>query len=60
MNTKRKLEIPTTVATIYVEDMHPTANKYPDIIENQFQFRKNNKFTGENVIAIADMGEAIW
>lgn len=60
MNTKRKLEIPTTVATIYVEDMHPTANKYPDIIENQFQFRKNNKFTGENVVVIADMGEAIW
>ena len=60
MESKRKLEIQTAVATIYVEDMHPTANKYPDIIENQFQFRKNNQFKGENVVAIADMGEAIW
>lgn len=60
MENKRKLEIQTAVATIYVEDMHPSANKYPDIIENQFQFRKNKQFTGENVIAIADMGEAIW
>lgn len=60
MNKKRKFEIPTTVATIYVEDMHPSADKYPDIIENQFQFRKNNQFTGENVVAIADMGEAMW
>lgn len=60
MSNKRKLEIQTTIATIYVEDMHPSANKYPDIIENQFQFRKNKKFTGSNVVAIADMGEAIW
>ena len=60
MNKNRKLEIFTTVGTIYVEEMFPTQNKYPDIIENQFQFRKNNKFTGENVVAIADMGEAIW
>lgn len=60
MANNRKLEIQTAVATIYVEDMHPTANKYPDIIENQFQFRKNGIFTGENVVAIADMGEAIW
>lgn len=59
-NTKRKIEIQTAIATIYVEDMHPSINKFPDIIENQFQFRKYNKFTGENVIAIADMGEAIW
>ena len=59
-NNKRKLEIFTNIATIYVEDMHPSANKYPDIIENQFQFRKNNRFTGENVVAIADMGEAMW
>lgn len=60
MDNKRKLEIQTTIATIYVEDMHPSANKYPDIIENQFQFRKFKKFTGDNVVAIADMGEAIW
>lgn len=60
MEKKRKIEINTTIATIYVEDMHPTENKYPDIIENQFQFRKFNHFTGDNVVAIADMGEAIW
>lgn len=60
MQTKRNLEIDTKVATIYVEDMHPSEGKYPDIIENQFQFRKNNVFTGTNVVAIANMGEAIW
>jgi hypothetical protein len=60
MNSKRHFEIQTKVATIYMEDMHPSANKYPDIIENQFQLRKNDTFTGENVVAIANMGEAIW
>ena len=47
-NTKRKIEIQTAIATIYVEDMHPSINKFPDIIENQFQFRKHNKFVESN------------
>lgn len=56
----RKLEIKTSIATIYVEDMCPSENKYPDIIDNQFKFRKYGEFTGDNVVAIADMGEALW
>lgn len=55
-----KLKLQSAVATICVEDMFPSENKRPSIVENQFQFRKNNKFVGENAVVIADMGEAIW
>lgn len=60
MNKKRKVEINTKLASIYIEEMFPSNGQYPDIIEKQFQFRKNNIFSNENLIAIADMGEAIW
>lgn len=60
MTSEKKIKFLTPVATIYVEDMWPSANKYPDIIEHQFRFRKYNAFTGDNVVAIANMGEAIW
>ena len=56
----RKLEIKTSIATSYVEDMCPSENKYPDIIDKQYKFRKYGEFTGDNVVAIADMGEALW
>lgn len=55
-----KLKLQTKVAALYIEEMYPTLNKRPSIIENLFQFRKNNIFTGENMVVIADMGEAMW
>ena len=59
MNTQN-LEFKTRLATIRVEKMCPTLNARPEIIENLFHFRKTNEFIGENLIIIADMGEAVW
>ena len=60
MHNNRIFEVTTSLATIYVEETHPSIGKYPEIVEQLFRFRKENKFSGNNVVAIADMGEAMW
>lgn len=58
--TDRQFEQQANIAKICIETMQPTQGKCPEIIENQFQFRKNNKFVGENLVVIGDMKEAVW
>ena len=57
---ERKIELKSTVATIYVADMWPSKNIFPKPIEQQFNFRKYGYLEGENIVGIADMHEPIW
>ena len=56
----KKLKIITKLATIYIEETYPTEGKYPEIVEHLYQYRKTGTFSGNNVVAIADMCEAMW
>ena len=56
----KKLKIVTKLATIYIEETYPTEGKYPEIVEHLYQYRKTGTFSGNNVVAIADMHEAMW
>lgn len=60
MKNNRIFKTQTPVATIYIEETQPSANKRPEVVEHLFHFRKEKEFSGNNVVAIADMKEAMW
>ena len=45
---------------IIIEDLAPSQNKIPEVLNNQFQYRKTGDIVGENQIVIANMLEPIW
>lgn len=45
---------------IKLEILNPTINNYNTIFEQQFEFRKNNKFTGGNWAAIGIVESPFW
>lgn len=46
--------------SIYSEKMVPSKNLNPQIMKNQFVFRKTGNFVGQNEVVVALMEEPIW
>lgn len=59
---KKGIYIMNPLKTIYyyVESMAPSQNLVPEIMCQQYEFRQTGQYTGANVVAIADLKEAIW
>lgn len=45
---------------IKINQINPTNGLIPDILKNQFHYRKYKEFIGKSEIVIADMKEATW
>ena len=45
---------------IKINQINPTNGIIPEILKNQFHYRKYKEFVGKSEIVIADMKEATW
>lgn len=54
------INIQSKIATIKTVDAWPSKNIIPNEIYQQFNFRKNHTFEGENSVTIVNMFEPVW
>lgn len=54
------INIKSKIATIKTVDAWPSKNIIPNEIYQQFNFRKNHTFEGENSVTIVNMFEPVW